>query len=90
MINPNPLNSPVFSLMAGDEEVDLDKRYPKLKPKRKQTKLLVEDPVAAADFYEFSIRHIFDDLFGWDFEKGQSRAEGGILRKGKAEQKEEF
>ena len=80
-INPNPLNSPVFPLMAGDEEVDLDERYPKLKPKRERMKLLVEDPVAAADFYEFSIRHIFDDLIGWDFEKGQSRAEGGILGK---------
>ena len=80
-INPNPLNSPVFSLMAGDEEVNLDERYPQLKPKRERTKMLVEDPVAAADFYEFSIRYIFDDLFGWDFEKGESWIEGGILGK---------
>ncbi|KAG1876576.1 hypothetical protein DFJ58DRAFT_649719, partial [Suillus subalutaceus] len=37
------------------------------------------DPVAAADFFEFSFKCLFRDLFSWDFDHGRSCEAGGIL-----------
>jgi len=65
--------------MCGDETVDLTKRFPHLVPSRERAIRLANDPVAAADFFHFSIMCIFDFLFGWDYEKKCSKKEGGIL-----------
>ena len=40
---------------------------------------LAKDPVAAADFFEFAIQRMFEHLFGWNFDQGQSSNKGGIL-----------
>ena len=40
---------------------------------------LAKDPVAAADFYEFSFKCCFEYLLGWDFKKGKSTDTGGIF-----------
>jgi len=40
---------------------------------------LAQDPVAAADFFEFCIKMLFEHLFGWDFEDHCPKIEGGIL-----------
>jgi Helitron helicase-like domain at N-terminus len=45
---------------------------------------VAKDPVAAADFYQFCVKTIFEDLFGWDYEKRCFMNDGGILGKLKA------
>ncbi|KAG2134070.1 hypothetical protein DEU56DRAFT_712902, partial [Suillus clintonianus] len=77
--NPNPLHNPIFQVMCGDVTVDLTERYPVLVPTHERALRLARDPVAAADFFEFSIRSIFQHLFGWDFELHRSTDRGGIL-----------
>jgi hypothetical protein len=59
--------------------VDLDSFFPKLPEYNEKAKRLAQDPIAAADFYEFSVRCIFDHLFGWNFKTGKSSKDGGIL-----------
>jgi ATP-dependent exoDNAse (exonuclease V) alpha subunit len=77
--NPNASHSPIFQVMAGDVNVDLTKRYPFLVPGKERALRLAQDPVAAADFFEFSIKTMFEHLFGWDYEKRCSKSDGGIL-----------
>ncbi|KAI0064804.1 hypothetical protein BV25DRAFT_1769928, partial [Artomyces pyxidatus] len=83
-LNPNPHHSPIFQVMVGDEKVDLSQQFPELAPSPERARRLAEDPVAAADFFDFSIRCIFQHLFGWDFQNGRSYAQGGILGRLKA------
>lgn len=78
-INPSPQHHPVFMMMYGDQTVNLNERYPDIVPGPERAKRLAHDPVAAADFFDRSIRLIFQHLFGWDFENGRSSEKGGIL-----------
>ena len=77
--NPSATHSPIFQVMYGDTNVDLTKRFPQLVPSRERAVRLANDPVAAADFFDFSIKCIFEFLFGWDYQKKCSKPEGGIL-----------
>ena len=77
--NPSATHSPIFQLMCGDTNVDLSKRFPQLAPSCERALRLAKDPVAAADFFDFSIQCIFEFLFGWDYSKKKSKPEGGIL-----------
>ena len=65
--------------MVGDVNVDLTKHYPFLAPAKEHALRLAQDPVAAADFFNFCIKTMFEHLFGWDFGKQCSTADGGIL-----------
>src|ERR1700692_3229728 len=76
---PSATHSPIFQVMCGDTNVDLSRQFPQLVPSRKRAIRLANDPVAAADFFDFSIKCIFKYLFGWDYDKRQSMSEGGIL-----------
>lgn len=77
--NPNPVHSPIFQVMYGDSTVNLTSRFPKLVSARQRAIRLAEDPVAAADFYEFSFKCCFEYLLGWDFKKHKSTNTGGIF-----------
>lgn len=78
-INPTPQHHPLFQLMVGDLTVDLSQRYPVLAPGPERAERLANDPVAAADFFDKSIRCVFEHLFGWDYDRCQSSDRGGIL-----------
>jgi len=78
-LNPNASHSPIFQVMYGDEAVDLSARYPELIQPAQRAIRLAQDPVAAADFFEFSIENIFRHLLGWDYEKQRSTETGGIF-----------
>jgi Helitron helicase-like domain at N-terminus len=67
--NPSGTHSPIFQVMCGDTNVDLSQRFPQLVPSCERAIRLAKDPVAAADFFDFSIRCIFKYLFGWDYDK---------------------
>ena len=77
--NPCAAHSPIFQVMYGDVSIDLTSHFPKLVSARQHAICLAHDPVAAADFYEFSFRCCFEYLLGWDFKKGKSTDEGGIF-----------
>ena len=77
--NPSVTHSPIFQVMVGDRSVDLSTRFPFLVPSKDRTLRLVDDPVAAADFFEFCVTSVFEHLFGWDFEHRKSSDKGGIL-----------
>ncbi|KAG2738718.1 hypothetical protein P692DRAFT_20682957, partial [Suillus brevipes Sb2] len=77
--NPSPAHSPVFQVMFGDKTVDLSKRFPEMPCGRQRALRLAQDPVAAADFFEFSFRSLFRHLFGWNFQARRSTESGGIL-----------
>ncbi|KAG1786292.1 uncharacterized protein HD556DRAFT_1449792 [Suillus plorans] len=59
--------------------VDLTQRYPVLVSARERALRLAQDPVAAADFFQFCVKALFAHLFGWDFETATSTPTGGIL-----------
>jgi hypothetical protein len=77
--NPNPAHSPLFQVMFGDYSIDLTQCFPCLVPSREHAIRLAQDPVAAADFFQFSVKAIFMHLFGWDFDTATSTEHGGIL-----------
>ncbi|KAG2107452.1 uncharacterized protein F5147DRAFT_529694, partial [Suillus discolor] len=77
--NPSASHSPTFQLMYGDELVDLTQRYPCLVPAHQRAICLAQDPVAAADFFHFSVTCLFTHLFSWDFDSHASSERGGIL-----------
>ncbi len=78
-LNPSAANSPIFQVAFGDEVVDLTNRFPELLPSKERYIRLALDPVAAADFFQFSIKNVFQYLLGWDFDKHLSSDHGGIL-----------
>lgn len=78
-LNPNATHSPIFQLMAGDNEIRLDQQFPQLKIGPERARLLASDPVAAADFFQFCIDTLLTELLGWDMKSERSRPEGGIL-----------
>ncbi|KIK32837.1 hypothetical protein CY34DRAFT_66125, partial [Suillus luteus UH-Slu-Lm8-n1] len=77
--NPNTAHSPIFQFMFGDKTVDLSQCYPVLVSARERALQLAKDPVAAADFFQFSVTCLFTHLFGWDFRHKASSVHGGIL-----------
>ncbi|KAG2096710.1 uncharacterized protein F5147DRAFT_583951, partial [Suillus discolor] len=77
--NPSAAHSFIFQVMFGDTTVDLSQRLPHIPEGWLHAIRLAKDPVAAAEFFEFLFQCLFRYLFGWDFNKGQSTAEGGIL-----------
>ncbi|KAG2738319.1 hypothetical protein P692DRAFT_201731407, partial [Suillus brevipes Sb2] len=77
--NPCPAHSPIFQVMYGDQTVDLSHRFPRLASARERAIRLARDPVAAADFYEFSFRCCFEYLLGWNFKTRSSYPSGGLF-----------
>jgi hypothetical protein len=59
--------------------VDLSAHFPCMPSSRTRTIRLTHDPVAAAEFYEFSFKCLFRYLLGWDFENEHAIDSGGIL-----------
>ncbi|KAF8838829.1 hypothetical protein BDN67DRAFT_906681, partial [Paxillus ammoniavirescens] len=82
--NPCAAHSPIFQVMYGDRTVDLSQRFPRLVSARERAIRLAHDPVAAADFFEFSWRSCFEYLLGWNFDKGASSEAGGLFGRLKA------
>ncbi|KAG1794514.1 uncharacterized protein BJ212DRAFT_1571908 [Suillus subaureus] len=70
--NPCPAHSPIFQVMYGDQTVDLSHRFPRLASAWEHAMHLAHDPVAAADFYEFSFKCCFKYLLGWNFKTRSS------------------
>ncbi|KAF8223881.1 hypothetical protein L208DRAFT_1314776, partial [Tricholoma matsutake] len=77
--NPNAAHSPIFQIMCSNVCVNLDDRFPVLVSTTECALHLAKDLVAATDFFEFSIHTLFEHLFGWNFNSGQSCEQGGIL-----------
>ncbi|KAF6755639.1 hypothetical protein DFP72DRAFT_811348, partial [Ephemerocybe angulata] len=77
--NPAAVHSPIFQVMYGDKTVDLESRYPKVPAAAERVRRLAHDPVAAADFYDFAVKSLFEHLLGWDYSKRKSKEHGGIL-----------
>ncbi|KAG2126868.1 uncharacterized protein EDB93DRAFT_1096934, partial [Suillus bovinus] len=77
--NPSAAHSPIFQVIYGDRTIDLSEHFPHMPDGRTRAICLAHDPVAAADFYEFSYQCLFRHLFRWDFDRQESVAEGGIL-----------
>ncbi|KAG2112595.1 uncharacterized protein F5147DRAFT_572188, partial [Suillus discolor] len=77
--NPCAAHSPIFQVIYGDKSVDLSSRFPTMPTGPERAARLARDPVAAADFFEFSFKCLFRDLFGWDFDHERSSESGGIL-----------
>lgn len=67
--NPSAAHSPIFQVMFGDKTVDLSERFPHVVPGRERAIRLAKDPVAAIDFFEFSLKSLFAHLLGWDYAK---------------------
>jgi hypothetical protein len=65
--------------MFGDQMVDLSKHFLEMPCGCERALRLMQDPMAAADFFEFSFRSLFHHLLGWDFEAGHSTEARGIL-----------
>ena len=78
-LNPCAAHSPILQLFYGNTSVDLGARYPILVSSTERAILLSHDPVAAYDFFQFSIEAIFQHLFGWNYKNCDSSSEGGIL-----------
>jgi len=77
--NPSLAHSPIFQVMFSNKTVDLSERFPVMPVGCERTLILAQDPVATADFFEFSFRALFHFLLGWDFNLGCSVADGGIF-----------
>jgi len=58
-VNPNPSHSPMFQIIFGDLTVNLDEIFPVLVSSTEHALQLAKDPVAAADFFDFSIHCLF-------------------------------
>ncbi|THU91669.1 hypothetical protein K435DRAFT_673613, partial [Dendrothele bispora CBS 962.96] len=77
--NPSAVHSPVMQVIFGDDTIDLGLRHPSVPEPHIRAVRVAVDPVASADFFEFSWRALFSTLFGWDFEKNRSKHGGGVL-----------
>ncbi|KAJ3720701.1 hypothetical protein C8R42DRAFT_551883, partial [Lentinula raphanica] len=78
--NPSAVHSPIFQVFYGDQSIDLSERYPAIiQPRSQRAYRVAQDPVAAADFFDFMFHILFRDLFGWDFKKQKSCDKGGIF-----------
>ncbi|KAE9400122.1 hypothetical protein BT96DRAFT_819664, partial [Gymnopus androsaceus JB14] len=80
--NTSATHSPIFQVIFGNDDIDLDSDHPALPSTRSdRARNVAKDPVAGADFFEFMRICLFQDLFGWDFKAGKSFASGGIFGK---------
>ncbi|KAE9387265.1 hypothetical protein BT96DRAFT_960430 [Gymnopus androsaceus JB14] len=80
--NPSAMHSPIFQVIFGNDDIDLDTDHPTLPSTRSaRARNVAKDPVAGADFFEFMRTCLFQDLFGWDFKAGKSSDNGGIFGK---------
>lgn len=80
--NPSATHSPIFQVIFGNEEIDLDSEHPCIPETRvARARNVAKDPVAAADFFDFMRTCLFKDLFGWDFKGAKSKPNGGIFGK---------
>ncbi|TEB25454.1 hypothetical protein FA13DRAFT_1637311, partial [Coprinellus micaceus] len=79
--NPCAIHSPIFQVMYGDKTVDLSARFPNLVPAKERARRLAHDPVAAADYFQFSVNAVFEHLLGWNFKERKSSKQGGLLGK---------
>ncbi|KAF8426440.1 hypothetical protein L210DRAFT_3420655, partial [Boletus edulis BED1] len=70
--NPSVAHSPIFQVMYGGQYVDLSARFPKLVAARERALRVARGPIAAANFFEFSVRC-------WDYKKHQSSPSGGLF-----------
>ncbi|KAF6752481.1 hypothetical protein DFP72DRAFT_815331, partial [Ephemerocybe angulata] len=77
--NPSPVHSPIFQVMYGDTTVDLSSRFPTVPSSNERVRRLVHDPVAAADFFDFAVKALFEHLLGWNFKERRSTETGGIF-----------
>ncbi|KAI6094666.1 hypothetical protein EDD17DRAFT_1421022, partial [Pisolithus thermaeus] len=77
--NPSVAHSPLFQVMYGDHTVDLSHRFPCLVSAREHAIRLAHDPVAAADFFHFSVMSCFQYLLGWDYKNHSSSPSGGLF-----------
>ena len=78
-LNPSVTHNPIFQVMVEDTSVDLTSRFPCLVPSTEHALQIAQDPVAAANFFEFCVSCVFEYLFGWDYENRKSSKRGGIL-----------
>lgn len=65
--NPNPVHSPLFQVLFGDERIDLAEIYPYVVDSVTQSLRVARDPAAAAEFFDLSINLMLEHLLGWDF-----------------------
>lgn len=80
--NPSATHSPIFQVIFGYHDIDLESEHPLLPDTRStRARNAAKDPVAAADFFDFMRTCLFADLFGWDFKAAQTKPEGGIFGK---------
>ena len=71
-LNPCAAHSPLFQVIFGDKTVNLSECYPILVNTMERALRVAKAPVAASDFFEFSIYTIFNHLFGWNFDKHET------------------
>ncbi len=64
MANPDPVNSLIFQVIAGDTMVDLDEHFPHMVDYICRCLRLAADPVAALDFFNFLCKAMMRYLFG--------------------------
>lgn len=79
--NPSPAHSPLFLVMCGNKTINLFDHFPKIPSAQDRAIALANDPIAAADFFEFSITTLFTYLLGWDYKSCSSSLQGGIFGK---------
>ncbi|KAF6743599.1 hypothetical protein DFP72DRAFT_827526, partial [Ephemerocybe angulata] len=77
--NPSAVHSPIFQVMYGDKSIDLSSRFPIVPPSNERVRRLVHDPVAAADFFDYAFKTLFEHLLGWNFAERRSSERGGIF-----------
>lgn len=69
-------------MIFGSHDIDLDSEHPIFASTcSAHARNVAKDPVAAADFFDFMCRCLFEELFGWDFHAGKSKPKGGIFGK---------
>ncbi|KAE9389474.1 hypothetical protein BT96DRAFT_834826, partial [Gymnopus androsaceus JB14] len=69
--NPSATHSPIFQVIFGIHDIDLDSNHPALPITHSDcARNIAKDPVAAVDFFDFMRTCLFEDLFGWDFNAG--------------------
>ncbi|KAF8577716.1 hypothetical protein K439DRAFT_1649015 [Ramaria rubella] len=78
-MNPNPVHSPIFQVMFGDTDIDMTSQFPQLVPSSERSLRLAKDPVAAADFFHFSIDMFLKHMMGWNRKDCLSKPCGGLF-----------
>ncbi|THU80871.1 hypothetical protein K435DRAFT_694765, partial [Dendrothele bispora CBS 962.96] len=77
--NPSAVHSPIMQVIFGDDSIDMDLEHPLVPDPHIRALRVAADPVAAADFFEFSWRALFGTLLGWDFEQNRTKPGGGVF-----------